>query len=147
MSYPIPPGTRDILPDEMRELRALSNSLLGTFERFGYGEVWTPTLEYEDVLVTGDERAAGGRYRLFDELEERVAELGVSGKRRETLVALPQLRGGAEVLDRAIEMGGDDVRQATQRLRDVAAGVTARGFEERVIFDLGLVRDLGYYTG
>src|SRR5206468_8880972 len=39
----------------------------------------------------------------FVELEERVAELGVSGKRRETLVALPQLRGGAEVLDRAIE--------------------------------------------
>jgi ATP phosphoribosyltransferase regulatory subunit HisZ len=71
----------------------------------------------------------------------------VSGKRRETLVALPQLRGGAEVLDRAVEMGGDDVRQATQRLTDVAAGVKARGFEDRVIFDLGLVRDLGYYTG
>ena len=59
MNYPIPPGTRDILPDEMRELRALSTALLGTFERFGYGEVWTPTMEYEDVLVQGDERAAG----------------------------------------------------------------------------------------
>src|SRR5438093_6201250 len=67
MSYPIPPGTRDILPDEMRELRALSIALLATFERFGYGEVWTPTLEYEDVLVKGDERAAGASYRLFDE--------------------------------------------------------------------------------
>ena len=50
MNYPIPPGTRDILPDEMRELRALSSALLETFERFGYGEVWTPTMEYEDVL-------------------------------------------------------------------------------------------------
>ena len=59
MNYPIPPGTRDILPDEMRELRALSTALLETFERFGYGEVWTPTMEYEDVLVQGDERAAG----------------------------------------------------------------------------------------
>ena len=67
MNYPIPPGTRDILPDEMRELRALSTALLETFDRFGYGEVWTPTLEYEDVLVKGDERAAGASYRLFDE--------------------------------------------------------------------------------
>ena len=67
MNYPIPPGTRDILPDEMRELRALSSTLLGIFDRFGYGEVWTPTLEYEDVLVKGDERAAGASYRLFDE--------------------------------------------------------------------------------
>ena len=67
MNYPIPPGTRDILPDEMRELRALSTALLEVFERFGYGEVWTPTLEYEDVLVKGDERAAGASYRLFDE--------------------------------------------------------------------------------
>jgi ATP phosphoribosyltransferase regulatory subunit len=272
MNYPIPPGTRDILPDEMRELRALSNALLATFERFGYREVWTPTLEYEDVLVKGDERAAGASYRLFDEhgqvlalrsdmtipiarlvatrfddqpgplrlcylshayravtpqrgqqreflqaglelidaeapagtvevievlcaaldaaglprariglgdaglyrgllegmgargngagavllalerhnfveLEERVAQLGVSGKRQETLVALPQLRGGPEVLDRAVELGGEDVRQPTQRLRDVATGVESLGLAGRVIFDLGLVRDLGYYTG
>jgi ATP phosphoribosyltransferase regulatory subunit len=71
----------------------------------------------------------------------------VSGKRQRTLVALPQLRGGPEVLDRAIELGGEDVRQATQRLRDVAAGAEERGVAGRVIFDLGLVRDLGYYTG
>src|SRR5687768_5175103 len=51
----------------MRELRRLSTNLLETFERFGYGEVWTPTMEYEDVLVQGDERAAGASYRLFDE--------------------------------------------------------------------------------
>lgn len=272
MTYPIPPGTRDILPDEMRELRALSTALLATFDRFGYGEVWTPTLEYEDVLVKGDERAAGASYRLFDEhgqvlalrsdmtipiarlvatrfsettgplrlcylshayravtpqrgqqreflqagleligadapegtvevievlsaaldaadlprtriglgdaglyrgllagmgaddgtaaavlnalerhdfveLEQSVGYLGVSGKRQETLVKLPQLRGGVDVLDHAVELGGADVQQATQRLRDVADGVRERGLEERVIFDLGLVRDLGYYTG
>src|SRR5439155_8888951 len=41
--------------------------LLETFFRFGYGEVWTPTMEYEDVLVQGDKRAAGVSYRLFDE--------------------------------------------------------------------------------
>ena len=67
MNYPIPPGTRDILPDEMKELRALSTALLETFLRFGYGEVWTPTMEFENVLIQGDERAAGVSYRLFDE--------------------------------------------------------------------------------
>jgi len=83
----------------------------------------------------------------FVELEERVGELGVSGKRSKTLVALPQLRGAADVLDEAVAMGGEDVRQATQRLRDVAEGLRERGLADRVMFDLGLVRDLGYYTG
>jgi ATP phosphoribosyltransferase regulatory subunit len=272
MNYPIPPGTRDILPDEMRELRALSTALLATFDGFGYGEVWTPTLEYEDVLVTGDARAAGASYRLFDEhgqvlalrsdmtipiarlvgtryggadgplrlcylshayravtpqrgqqreflqagvelvgagapegtvevievlsaaldaadlsrariglgdaglyrgllagmgaerdaaaavlgalerhdfveLEGRVAALGLGRESEETLVRLPQLRGGVDVFDRAVELGGEDVRQATQRLREVAAAVEGKGLGDRVIFDLGLVRDLGYYTG
>src|SRR4051812_43875014 len=67
MIHPIPPGTRDVLPDEMRELRALSERLRGAFEAAGYAEVWTPALEYEDVLRTGDDRAAGAGYPLLDE--------------------------------------------------------------------------------
>src|ERR671917_250293 len=67
MIHPIPAGTRDVLPDEMRELRALSNRLHETFERAGYGEVWTPAIEYEEVLRRGDERAAGAGFRLFDD--------------------------------------------------------------------------------
>src|SRR3989454_3803595 len=66
MIHPVPPGTRDVLPDEMRELRALSGSLHATFDRAGFGEVWTPALEYEEVLRRGDERAAAG-FRLFDD--------------------------------------------------------------------------------
>jgi ATP phosphoribosyltransferase regulatory subunit len=272
MTYLIPPGTRDILPDEMRELRRLSSALLQTFEGFGYGEVSTPTMEFEDVLVQGDERAAGVSYRLFDEqghvlalrpdmtipiarlvatrfgtaepplrfcylshayravrpqrgqqreflqagveligaeaphgtvevlevlcaaldaaglvrariglgdaglfrkaleamgadveardrvlmalerhdfvaLEEEVGRLGLDESRREVLVALPQLRGGAEVIDRAVELGGEDISLATSRLRDTADGIARRGISDRVIFDLGLVRDLGYYSG
>jgi ATP phosphoribosyltransferase regulatory subunit len=272
LNYPIPTGTRDILPDEMRELRQLSSALLETFQRFGYGEVSTPTMEYEDVLVQGDERAAGASYRLFDEhgqvlalrsdmtipiarlaatrfadveppfrfcylshayravtpqrgqqreflqagieligadapegtvevlevltaaldagglprarvglgdagmftgllrgmgvaaadgkavlealsrhdlveLERRIGALDVDPERRETLTALPQLRGGPEVIERAVEIGGDDVRAAISRLEEVADRLTERGIADRVIFDLGLVRDLGYYTG
>src|SRR5437899_2914456 len=66
MIHPVPPGTRDVLPDEMRELRALSGSLHATFDRAGFGEVWTPALEYEGVLRRGEERAAAG-FRLFDD--------------------------------------------------------------------------------
>ena len=43
----IPSGTRDVLPDEMRELRAITDALRGVFERHGYGEVYTPAIEYE----------------------------------------------------------------------------------------------------
>jgi ATP phosphoribosyltransferase regulatory subunit len=268
----IPPGTRDILPDEMRELRQLSSALLETFYRFGYGEVWTPTMEYEDVLVQGDKRAAGVSYRLFDEhghvlalrpdmtipiarlvatryadaepplrfcylshayravrpqrgqqreflqagveligadapngtvevleilcaaldaagltrsriglgdaglfrslleemgvereprermlaalerhdfveLEREANELSLDRARREVLLRLPQLRGGPEVIEQALELGGADTRHATSRLRGTADGIRERGISDRVIFDLGLVRDLGYYTG
>jgi ATP phosphoribosyltransferase regulatory subunit len=65
--HPIPPGTRDVLPDEMAELRAITESLRESFGSAGYGEVWTPLIEYEDVLYTGDDAAAGARYRMFDE--------------------------------------------------------------------------------
>jgi ATP phosphoribosyltransferase regulatory subunit len=268
----IPPGTRDILPDEMRELRQLSSALLGTFDRFGYGEVWTPTMEYEAVLVQGDERAAGASYRLFDEngqvlalrsdmtipiarlvanryadaepplrlcylshayravtpqrgqqreflqagveligadapegtgevlevlcaaldaaglprarvglgdaglfrnllegigiepeararvlaalerhdfvaLEGEVGSLGIGERMGDALVRLAQLRGGSDVIEQAAELGGEDVARAASRLRDTATEIERRGIADRVIFDLGLVRDLGYYSG
>jgi ATP phosphoribosyltransferase regulatory subunit len=64
MIHPIPSGTRDVLPDEMRELRAITAALHGVFEGAGYGELYTPAIEYESV-----ERMAGGHgvYRMFDE--------------------------------------------------------------------------------
>src|SRR5215210_7629586 len=67
MTHPIPPGTRDVLPEEMRELRAIGDRMRTAFEGAGYGEVHTPALEYEEVLLRGDDRAAGARYRSFDE--------------------------------------------------------------------------------
>ena len=57
MIHPIPSGTRDVLPDEMRELRAITGALRAVFEDEGYGEVWTPTLEYEEVLRRADTAA------------------------------------------------------------------------------------------
>jgi ATP phosphoribosyltransferase regulatory subunit len=65
--HPIPSGTRDVLPDELRELRTITGAMLGVFGGFGYGEVATPALEYEAVLTRGDQAAADPAYRLFDE--------------------------------------------------------------------------------
>lgn len=65
--HPIPSGTRDVLPDEMRELRAITWRALEVFQRAGYGEVATPALEYEETLARGDVRGAPPAYRLFDE--------------------------------------------------------------------------------
>jgi ATP phosphoribosyltransferase regulatory subunit len=64
MIHPIPSGTRDVLPDEMRELRAITGSMHDVFEAAGYGELYTPALEYEGVS-----RMEGGQgvYRMFDE--------------------------------------------------------------------------------
>jgi ATP phosphoribosyltransferase regulatory subunit len=268
MTFPIPPGTRDVLPDEMRELRALMDGLRGSLQEAGYGEVRTPTVEYEDVLRRGDERAAGAGWRLFDALGNLVvlrsdmtipiarlvgtrfadheeplrlcysgqayrsvtrgsgqlteflqvgAELigvpGVEGDaeivslalqalsacglRRhsvglgdgalydallrafevgdddaealmgslmgrdlvgleahvrsaglpQALFQVPALRGGPEVLDRAEEAIGEVAATALIELRGLYEELSRRGFGEQVILDLGLVHELGYYTG
>ena len=268
MIHPVPPGTRDVLPDEMRELRALQSRLHAHWGESGYGEVWTPTLEYEEVLRRGDRRAAGAGFRTFDdhgnvlalrsdmtipiarlvanryehveppirlcyfshayrmvklrsgqpreflqggleligvpaphgdaevialvleglsaaglgrhrlglgdgalyghllaELEVPEAErepllealarrdlvelgllverLGVSPAARELLERLPRLRGGPEVLGQA----DAPLAGAVENLRAVYELLAERGVADRVIFDLGLVRELGYYTG
>jgi ATP phosphoribosyltransferase regulatory subunit len=65
MIHPIPSGTRDVLPDEMRELRAITDALRGVFERHGYGEVYTPAIELEETQRTGG--VALSPYRLFDD--------------------------------------------------------------------------------
>ncbi|HUR85697.1 MAG TPA: ATP phosphoribosyltransferase regulatory subunit [Solirubrobacteraceae bacterium] len=69
--HPIPSGTRDVLPDEMRELRAITEAVRGVFERDGYGEIWTPALEYEAVLARGG--GAPPAYRVFDDHGEVLA--------------------------------------------------------------------------
>jgi ATP phosphoribosyltransferase regulatory subunit len=51
----------------MRELRLITDALRGAFEGHDYGEVWTPALEYEDVLARADLAEAAPAYRLIDE--------------------------------------------------------------------------------
>ena len=63
---PIPSGTRDILPDEMRELSAIVGALKRVFGEAGYGEIATPALEYEEVLSRA-EIGARPAYRVVDD--------------------------------------------------------------------------------
>src|SRR4051794_7463833 len=272
MIHPIPPGTRDVLPEEMGELRRLQAALIEVFEGRGYGEVATPALEYDEVLTRGGGRSDHAAYRFFDEggellalrsemtvpiarlvatryaeadpphrlcyiagayravspqrgemreflqagveligapaaagtvevidvleaaldaaglgsaviglgdadlyrdllsefgldekardsalerlaahdlvgLEEELEAAGVAGARVQSCLELSQLRGGAEVLERAQAHEAAAVVRAVDRLRDVNEALGSRPGGHRVQFDFGLMRDLDYYNG
>jgi ATP phosphoribosyltransferase regulatory subunit len=267
--HPIPPGTRDVLPEEMRELRRLQAALLAVFEGRGYGEVATPALEYDEVLRRGGGRAHDAAYRFFDEggellalrsemtvpiarlvatryagaepphrfcylagayravspqrgemreftqagveligaggtgevievlqealdaarlgsaviglgdadlyrdlvgeygfdaeaaaavlerlgahdlvgLEAVLAGAGASEEQIATCLAVSQLRGGVEVLERARNYDSPAVSAAAGRLEGIYGGLEDRDGGYRVQFDFGLMRDLAYYNG
>ncbi len=63
----IPSGTRDVLPDEMREVRAMTDRIRAVFDDAGYGEVYTPALEYEQTFARANIGGARPAYRVFDE--------------------------------------------------------------------------------
>jgi ATP phosphoribosyltransferase regulatory subunit len=66
----------------------------------------------------------------------------VSGDDAELLLRVPTIRGGAEVL---AELSGA-LDEAATGMRAIHALLEPR-VADRLIFDLGLVRSLGYYTG
>lgn len=81
-------------------------------------------------------------------LEVELSELeGIDDGQIATCVALSQLRGGKEVLEEARALGGAAVERATARLGETVRALEARGVAQRVQIDLGLLRDLGYYSG
>lgn len=51
----------------MREVRALTERMHAVFERAGYGEVYTPALEYESTFARQTLEQAAPAYRMFDE--------------------------------------------------------------------------------
>lgn len=64
--YATPTGTRDVLHDELRELRQINDALRAVYEARGYGEVRTPAIEFDDVLRHGAGDVTPG-YRVFDD--------------------------------------------------------------------------------
>jgi ATP phosphoribosyltransferase regulatory subunit HisZ len=51
------------------------------------------------------------------------------------------------VLEEARGLGGEAVERATARLQQTYDELDRRGAAERVQIDLGLLRDIGYYSG
>jgi ATP phosphoribosyltransferase regulatory subunit len=63
----IPSGTRDVLPDEMRELQAMIDRMRAVFGAASFGEVRTPALEYESTFTRANITGARPAYRVFDD--------------------------------------------------------------------------------
>ena len=269
-----PPGTKDVLPTEAAELRLIEDAVRTVFAEFGYGEVWTPTLEFEEVLALSGEKAFQTGFRMLDEngqvlilrpdLTAPIARLvgsrlrggvpphrvfsistifrrlsshrdreteyrqagiellgsslphadaevvavacraleraGLRGYRvgvgqisffagllralgldlelqrrltqdvvakdlvnyrlivegadsllaadRRLLLEVPDLRGGPDVLDRAAAfVRSADMESALEHLRSMHETLVAYGYGDRLLFDLGIFRNLEYYTG
>lgn len=51
MNIKRPRGTRDFLPDEMRKRRYVENRMREVAERWGYGEIKTPTFEHIELFT------------------------------------------------------------------------------------------------
>jgi ATP phosphoribosyltransferase regulatory subunit len=55
-----------VLPDEMRELRAMTDRIRDVFAAAGYGEVSTPALEHEGTFARANLPVSASAYRVFD---------------------------------------------------------------------------------
>ncbi len=101
-------------------------------------------------IAGADEESLRGALasRSLVEYERVVLGLALEPEARDDLLALPALSGGAGVLDRAAELAaGTEAAAVVAELRQVYAGLAEAGVAERIILDLGIVRDFDYYTG
>jgi ATP phosphoribosyltransferase regulatory subunit len=137
-----PQGTAEVLTILCASLDAAG---LQTY-RVGLGDAALyPTLL--DRLHVGDPER---RERILTELadgdfvglQREVTALGLGPDDAALLLTVPQTRGGPEVLH-ALE---GPLEHAATGMRAVHAEL-APNVADRIIFDLGLVRGLGYYTG
>jgi ATP phosphoribosyltransferase regulatory subunit len=141
-----PGGTVEVIEVLSAALDAagLGRAVIGLGDAALYGQLLTE-------LGAGDEERA----RILDllaardlvGLEAEIALLDLSAADRLLLKTIPGLRGGSEVLERARELGGEATARAVARLAETYEGIAERGIADRVSLDLGLLRDLGYYTG
>ena len=82
------------------------------------------------------------------ELTRLVGELRVSSRTADLLLALPGLHGRAEVIRRAAELVQNPrSERAVAGLAEVHRLLTAYGFADAIILDLGEVRGFDYYSG
>lgn len=81
-------------------------------------------------------------------LEKLARRLNLSKSAAEIIRELPVLHGGSELLARAEALtDSEDAQAAVYNLRSIRALLADYGVADRVVFDLGVIRDFGYYTG
>jgi ATP phosphoribosyltransferase regulatory subunit len=93
-------------------------------------------------------REAAGR-KDMGKMAGLLAAAGVRGSHAKALLAIPFLLGGPEVLDTAGRLAphSADCRRSLVQLREVWRQVSAAGLSEHLLFDMGEVRKMEYYTG
>jgi ATP phosphoribosyltransferase regulatory subunit HisZ len=144
---PAPEGTAEIVEVLEAALHAagLDRAVIGLGDSDLYRQLLT---EYG---VEGEARDSILERLETHDLVGLEAELsaveGIGDEQCATCVALSQLRGGREVLDEARALGGEAVERATARIGETFEALEARGVAGRVRIDLGLLRDLNYYSG
>ena len=84
------------------------------------------------------------------DLSALLEELPLSDARKEILRALPTLYGGEEIFDDVDELlngASESSKRAIENLKKLYHKLNQAGVSERITLDLGVVRDLDYYTG
>jgi ATP phosphoribosyltransferase regulatory subunit len=98
--------------------------------------------DQESELIQAMHRKDGTSIRTL------LTQAGVDAERVESVVRIPYLIGGPEVLDSARELTRcADALAALDHLGAVLTGLADRGLSDHVMVDLGEIRDLSYYTG
>jgi ATP phosphoribosyltransferase regulatory subunit len=142
-----PEGTAELIAilSDALDAAGLSRAVIG----LGDADLYRQLLD--ELGVGGEERdVILDRLATHDlvGLEREVARIDALDRlARETLLRLPAMRGDRTVLDDARTLGGAAVERATSRLAATYAALDERGVADRIQLDLGLLRDLGYYTG
>lgn len=106
------------------------------------------------VEAVSDNRAAGALNEAllaqdYVRYEAVVRESDLPEERKQALLALPTLRGDGSVLEEArrLAQGSDGALRAVDNLAAIYQLVKAAGLGERVGIDLGITKDLNYYSG
>lgn len=82
------------------------------------------------------------------EIAATLDELAMSGRLAEAVARLPHLCGGIEVVEEAHALAtNDEARLVLDRLRRIEEILKAEEMADRVLYDLGEVRGMAYYTG
>jgi ATP phosphoribosyltransferase regulatory subunit len=147
LGVPAPEGTAEIV--EVLEAALDAVGLPRTVVGLGDADVYRNLLDAYGVPAERGEAILDRlAFRDFVGLEIELGETpGLDEGACEALLKLPRIRGGADQLAEARELGGEATMRATERLAQTFAAIEARGVAERVRVDLGLLRDIGYYTG